>query len=355
MGASATRVLHEAAARLPQLTRIQRSTLLAAALGAGYTLLRQRLVPKWVMQKWFVLSSTALVMPSSVLIYLIDPLRYLGVPRRWVQSMCVVIIGYAFKAVWWVNPQIRMHVRFDANEHGKPACWDDIARTGTAFALNHTSFWDAFEMVGITPMSHLLQMRTLMKSTLRNIPIFGGVFDRVGHFPVYFKSDAGDNFHVDKEKQAVVSQQMRWHLGLGGSIAFFPEGSVNKTPETLQTFRYGTFATIIEHQLRLYYVVSAGSEKTWSPRMAYGGLPADIHIRIGAYPIDVDKDSSKTVAVGLQERMQQVRDEIAADVASAQEAGRQSKGSVSEAKESKTLDSASLHAAREAYATRAMA
>ncbi|TPP43040.1 Acyltransferase family protein [Leishmania donovani] len=348
--------VHETAARLPHLTGRQQGALLAVALGTGYTLLRQRLVPKWIMQKWFLLSSTALIIPSSALVYLIDPLRYLGVPRRCVQSICVLIFGCVFKAVWWVNPQIRMHVQFDANEHGKPGCWDDIARTGTAFTLNHTSFWDAFVMVGITPMSHLIQMRTLMKSSLRKIPIFGGVFDRVGHFPVHFKSGEDGNFHVDKEKQAIVSQHMRWHLRLGGSVAFFPEGAVNKTPETLQPFRYGTFATVIEHRLRVYYVVSVGSEKTWPPRMACGGLPADVHIRIGAYPIDFDRDSSRNVAVGLQVRMQQVRDEIAAEVAAAEERRRRRRnGPVSEAKGAKTLDIAPPHTAREAHPTRATA
>lgn len=316
MSAAVSRVAGEVAAQLSHTSRgQQRGVTLALALGVGYALLHRRLVPQWIMRKWFLLSATAIIMPSSALLYLIDPLRYLGVPRRWVQSMCLFIMAYAFKAVWWVNPQIRMDVQFDANVDGAPASWADIGRTGVALTMNHTSFWDVFEMIGVTPMSHLRQMRTLMKASLRKIPIFGGIFDRVGHFPVYFKSDEDGNFHVDKERQAVVARHVDWHLRNGGNIVVFPEGAVNKHPETLQTFRFGTFATIFEHRMPLYYMVSVGNEATWPPHMPYGGLPANIRVRIGKFPIDFDKDTSKEVAQRLQQRMQQVRDEMAADIA----------------------------------------
>ncbi|KAG5486637.1 hypothetical protein CUR178_08004 [Leishmania enriettii] len=355
MSTGVTHLSHEAVSHVQMLTRGQRGAMLAVALGAGYMLLRQRLLPKWIVRQWFLLSATALIIPSSVLVYLFDTLRYLGVPRSWVQRIGVFVLSCAFKAVWWVNPQIRMHVRFDANEDGKPACWDDIPRTNIAFTLNHTSFWDPFELIGITPMSHLMQMRTLMKSSLRKIPIFGGIFDRVGHFPVYFTSDEDGNFHVDKERQAVVSQHVNAHLRGGGSLVFFPEGTVNKTPGTLQPFRFGTFTTIMEHRLPVYYMVAVGGEKTWAPQMPYGGLPADVHIRIGAYPIDFDKMSGKSVAVGLQQRMQQVRDEIASEVTSAETAQRRRESPVSESQETKPLRVAPLCNSRKAHAATAMA
>jgi 1-acyl-sn-glycerol-3-phosphate acyltransferase len=326
MNATVTRASNEVAAHLSHLSKAQlRGTMLALALGTGYTLLRWRLVPQWVMRKWFLLSATAIIIPSSALLYLIDPLRHLGVPRQWVQSICLFIMAYAFKAVWWVNPQIRMHLQFDANVDDKPASWADVERSGMALTMNHTSFWDVFEMIGVTPMSHLHRMRTLMKASLRQIPIFGGIFDRVGHFPVYFKSDEDGNFHVDKEKQAVVTQHVNWHLKHGGSLIVFPEGAVNKHPETLQTFRYCTFATIFQHRMPLYYMVSVGNETTWPPREPYGGIPADIRVRIGKFPIDFDKDDSKDVAQRLQQRMQQVRDEIAAEIAAEKETAAPSK------------------------------
>ncbi|KPA75602.1 putative mitochondrial acyltransferase-like protein, copy 2 [Leptomonas pyrrhocoris] len=327
MSSAVVRASREAAAQLPRhLSKAQvRGTMLALALGAGYTLLRCRLVPLWIARRWFLLSATAIIMPASALLYLIDPLRYLGVPRRVVQSVCLFIMAFAFKAVCWANPHIRMHVQFDANVDGKPTSWADIPDKGIALTLNHTSFWDVFEVIGLTPMSHLRRTRTLMKASLRKIPIFGGCFDRVGHFPVYFKSDEDGNFHVDKEKQAVVATHVAGHLRRGGNIVVFPEGAVNKNPETLQTFRYGTFATIFEHRMPVYYLVSLGNERTWPAQHPYGGAPADIRVRIGAFPIDFDKENSKVVAARLQQRMQQVRDEMAAEEAEADAAAAQTK------------------------------
>lgn len=322
MSATVSRVTGEIATQLSHLSRAQqRGATLALAIGAGYTLLHRRLLPQWVMRHWFLLSATAMIIPSSALLYLIDPLRHLGVPRHVVQSVCVFIMAYAFKAVWWLNPQVRMRVDFDANVDGAPVSWADIERAGVALTMNHTSFWDVFQMIGLTPMSHLRRMRTLMKASLRKIPIFGGIFDRVGHFPVYFKSDEDGNFHVDKERQAVVARHVDWHLRHGGSIVVFPEGAVNKHPETLQTFRFGTFATIFEHRMPVYYMVSINNEKTWPPQMPYGGLPANIRVRIGRFPIDFDKEDSKEVARRLQAKMQAVRDEMVAEEAAAAAAG----------------------------------
>ncbi|KPI84437.1 Acyltransferase-like protein copy 2 [Leptomonas seymouri] len=316
MSATVSRLSSGVTAQLSQVSRTPGcGTALALTLGAGYLLLRYRLVPLWMMRKWFALSATAMVIPPCAMLYLTDSLRFLGIPRRWVQSLCLLIMTGAFRAVWWLNPQIRVTVTFDANAGGKPASWADMETRGIAMLMNHTSFWDAFEMIGVTPLSHLRHMRTLMKASLRRIPIFGGMFDRVGHFPVYFKSDGDGNFQVDKEKQAVVMKHVNWHLRQGGSIVVFPEGAVNKHPETLQTFRYGTFATIFEHRMPVYYMVSIGNEKTWPPQEAFGGMPADIRIRIGAFPIDFDKEDSKDVAKRLQQRMQQVRDEMAAEMA----------------------------------------
>ncbi|KAL7698772.1 acyltransferase-like protein copy 2 [Lotmaria passim] len=315
MNATATRVSSQVAAQFSHLSRSQvRGSILALALGVGYTFLRFRVLPVWVMRKWFLFSATVLIIPSSALLYLIDPLRYLGVPRRVVQLICLYIMAYAFKAVWWVNPQIRMSVKFDANVDGKPTCWADVPNTRMALTMNHTSFWDVFEMTGLAPMLHMRNMRTLMKATLRKIPIFGGIFDRVGHFPVYFKSDEDGNFHVDKEKQAAVAQLVDAHVTNGGNLVVFPEGAVNKHPDTLLTFRYGTCSTIVEHRMKVYYMVSIGNEKTWPAQLSYGGFPADIRVRIGAFPIDYDKEDSKSVAQRLQQRMQQVRDELVAEV-----------------------------------------
>ncbi|EPY30475.1 acyltransferase, copy 2 [Angomonas deanei] len=188
--------------------------------------------------------------------------------------------------------------------------WKDISRKGNAYALNHTSFWDVFMLIQIMPLSYLLETRTLMKASLRDIPIFGGCFDRVGHFPVFFKSDEDGNFQVDKERQAAVQVHVNQHIENGGNLAIFPEGAVNKNTAVLKPFRFGTFATIFEHKMPLYYVVSVGNEKTWPPQCVSGGFPADIRVRCGVYPIDFATQDSKQVASEMQAFMQKVHAEM---------------------------------------------
>lgn len=305
--------LREAGVKFTLTPPAQRQVgMVAMALGAGYVSLRCRLLPRCLMRAWFFVTVLLTVFPASALLYLLDLLRYLGIPRRWVQHLCVLVMVAGFKAAWLLNPQIRMTLQFDAGPDGKPTSWKDVSHHGIAIALNHTSFWDVFEVLGLMPVSHLLYSRTLMKSSLRKIPIFGGVFDRVGHFPVYFKSDEDGNFQVDKERQAAVQVDVNEHLRNGGNIIVFPEGAVNRTPLTLQPFRFGTFATIFEHRLPLYYMVAVGNEKTWPATAACGGDPADIHVRFGAYPIDFDTQDSKQVAKEMQEVMQQRYNEVVA-------------------------------------------
>ncbi|KAI5689074.1 Acyltransferase [Leishmania braziliensis] len=327
------------------------STLvLWTAFAIWYVLLARRFVPVKLMRVWFLLVNLFTILPVSAVTKVIAQLGRLGVPTHHVQSLCIIPLVLAFRTVSWLNPQIRMRLRFHCDEKCRQLSWRDIPLHNCAYVGNHTSFWDVYAFIVLTPLRHILNTRTLMKSSLRKIPIFGGIFDRVGHFPVHFKSDSACSFEVDKERQAQVQQAIDAHLRLGGSLAVFPEGAINKHPQVLLTFRYGTFATIIKHRMEVYYMVSVGSEKTWPLGMLYGGLPADIYIRIGAYPIDYDRDSSKSLAVGLQKRMQEVRDEIAAEVAAAEEAERRRRGLVSEAKETIIRSVKPLRAPREAHA-----
>ncbi|KAL7698771.1 acyltransferase [Lotmaria passim] len=282
----------------------------AISFAVWYVLLRQRWVPVPLMRVWFVFVVLWIIFPISAMTKVVVQLRRLGVPTYYTQRLCIVPLVYAFRAVWWVNPQIRMSVKFDANVDGKPRGWHDIGLHNQAFIGNHTSFWDVFAFLCLAPMDHLIHTRTMMKASLRDIPIFGGIFDRVGNFPVYFKSDEEGHFEVDKEKQAAVQVDVDAHIRSGGNLAIFPEGAINKNPRVLQTFRYGTFATIFEHRMTVYYLVHLGAEKAWPRWTMMGGFPADMHIRGGRFPIDFDKEDSKQVAHRMQQRMQQVYNEL---------------------------------------------
>ncbi|KPA75601.1 putative mitochondrial acyltransferase [Leptomonas pyrrhocoris] len=288
------------------------SVKLGAALGFAvwYLLLRMRWVPVPLMRAWFFLVSLCIIFPTSAMTSILVQLHRLGVSAYHTQRLCIVPLVCAFRAVWWLSPHIRMHMQFDANVDGKPTSWADIELHHQAFVGNHTSFWDVFAFLCIAPMSHLVHTRTMMKASLRDIPIFGGIFDRVGNFPVYFKSDEDGHFEVDKEKQAAVQVGVEAHLSSGGSLAIFPEGAINKNPRVLQTFRYGTFATIFEHRMPVYYFVHLGAERTWPRWTMVGGMPTDMHIRAGRFPIDFDKEDSKAVAHRMQLYMQKVYNEL---------------------------------------------
>ncbi|KAG5487882.1 hypothetical protein LSCM4_07563 [Leishmania orientalis] len=279
-----------------------------------YALLRQRLVPVMLMRLWFLLVNVVAILPVAALTKVIVQLSRIGVPAYYVQRLCIIPLVLAFRMVWWLNPQIRMHLRFDLDESGKQLSWKDIRLHHGVYVGNHTSFWDVYAFIGLTPLMHLLNTRTMMKSSLRKIPIFGGIFDRVGHFPVYFTSDEDGNFHVDKEKQAVVQVRADAHLASGGSLAIFPEGAINKHPRILQPFRFGTFHTIFKHRMEAYYMVHAGGEKTWPWWAVVGGMPADLHVRVGRFPIDYDHEDSKDVARRMQRHMQKVYDDMLAEV-----------------------------------------
>ncbi|KAK7202097.1 acyltransferase-like protein, copy 1 [Novymonas esmeraldas] len=290
----------------------------ATAIGAlvafivWYVLLRQRLAPAPLMRAWFLFVAVLTIFPVSALTRVIVQLSRLGVSTHVVQRLCIVPLVLAFRVGWWLNPQIRMHVTFDADETGTPLSWQRIHLSGGAYVGNHTSFWDVYAFVCLSPFSHLLNTRTMMKASLRNIPIFGGVFDRVGHFPVYFASDAEGNFEVDKERQAAVQVHVDAHLQHGGNLAIFPEGAINRHPRVLQTFRFGTFHTLFKHRMHAYYFVHVGGEKTWPWWTMIGGLPTDLHIRVGAFHIDYDREDSKAVALRMRQHMQRVYNEIVA-------------------------------------------
>lgn len=241
--------------------------LICCAIFAGiYAALYLRILPVPVMRAWFVCIFVFNFLMTGVLSFFVDCLRYVGVPRTMTQRLCAYVCVLTFRSIVYLNPQV--HIIFDQSA----IKWADIPN-GSAMVLNHCSFWDAFLFVGLAPVSYIWNCKTLMKSTLRKIPVFGGVFDRVGHFPVYFKSNADGEFGVDKERQAEVSERVSKHLERGGRIAIFPEGAVNKTPRVLQPFRFGTFATIFQHKLKTYFITMVGNDVTWPAAAPLGGFP----------------------------------------------------------------------------------
>jgi 1-acyl-sn-glycerol-3-phosphate acyltransferase len=281
--------------------------ILLAVAGAMLIGCKLRVLPVPVMRAWFALIIVCNILAMASLTLLIDLTRVAGLASRdTTQYWCCVVCRVTFNLIIVLNP----HIAVELDDKSRKL-WAGIPR-GCAVAINHTSFWDAFLFVGTAPYAYICYTRTLMKSTLRAIPIFGGVFDRVGHFPVYFKSDEDGNFGLDKERQEPVMKRVQAFIDKGGNIALFPEGAVNREPATLKMFRRGSFAIILENKLPLYFVVSCGNEVTWPSWAPFGGYPADIQLSVSKFDIDFAKDDAASVAERLQKAMQAEVDRLRA-------------------------------------------
>mmetsp|Transcript_45229 Transcript_45229/g.52293 ORF Transcript_45229/g.52293 Transcript_45229/m.52293 type:complete len:292 (+) Transcript_45229:57-932(+) len=270
-----------------------------------YLLIRSRKLPVKVMRAWFGVVMVLVLLITNILTFFTDACRYLGASadttKLWSTYVCIL----TFRLALLLNPHIRIRVDESSQR------WADVPAP-SVMALNHTSFWDAFVFVGSAPVSYIYNCKTLMKSSLRKLPLFGPVFDRVGHFPVYFKTSADGDFSVDKERQAIVAERVNEHIGKNGRIAIFPEGAINKTPITLQGFRHGSFSLVMQHKLRLYYCITVGNDISWPAQESLGGFPADIDVKFGSFPVDFEKDTVQEVASRLQTKMQQELDAMMA-------------------------------------------
>lgn len=285
-------------------------TYVAGVVGGIWLLANARILPAPVLRAWFIGVLIVCILSMAAGCVFADAFRFIGVPRKFTQLICGLICTFWFWLACFLNP----HIKMTMDESALPGGLKAIS-SPAAMALNHTSFWDVFAFIANSPWSYIYNVRTLMKSSLRKIPIFGSVFDRVGHYPVYFKSNEDGNFSVDKERQAPVMAKVDAHLKNGGRIALFPEGAVNKNPETLATFRRGSFAVIAEHKLPVYWWVTYGNNKTWGALEAVGGHSADIQIAVGEYKIDwnnAEEADPLNIANGLQKVMQEKLDELKA-------------------------------------------
>eukprot|EP00796_Vickermania_ingenoplastis_P009130 gene9130-6417_t len=286
---------------------------IGSAAVSWYVILWLRLLPKKLMQIWFAFTMMLFVIPGALAVRPLLALKYIGVDPQTAESVAHLVFALFLRTVWWVNPQIRMTIDFQQKPDGTYYSWEDMKKEERlAILVNHTSFWDTLAYTCICPIPLLLRTRSLLKAGLIKLPIVGYAFGNTGHFPVYFKSDEEGNFHVDAEKQAPVTKRMEKFIERGGCLALFPEGAINKTPDTLLPFRFGTFATVHQYRLPVYYAVFVGNNTTWPAKAPIGGFPADIKVRIGGFPTDFDKVNSKDLSVQVHNTMQAVYTDLAA-------------------------------------------
>lgn len=253
------------------------AALLVAAV-IGYVMCRWRLMPVPALYKaWFLLTLLICGIHCNLTTLILTLLCRVGlISRVTSQGLCAVVCAWGFYyLILTLNPQLRVHISPTTRK-----LWNSLPHHSCVL-VNHTSFFDSILFVGLAPYRYIFNTRTLLKASLLDLPIFGTVFRRVGHFPVYFRSQGESEFAVDKDKQEVVMRRLQSHLDQQGRIAFFPEGSLNKTPDTLKPFRLGMFGVAKANRLPLYYFITKGNNVAWPVDGVIGGAPADIYVHLG--------------------------------------------------------------------------
>ncbi|CAN0135034.1 unnamed protein product [Scytosiphon promiscuus] len=151
-------------------------------------------------QAWFGACMTAGLTISWVGCVVITTI----LPAGEAQKRCCQCCHYAFR--WFMLgscPWIQVS--------GPPA--EDVVRLldrdRVCVLMNHTSFGDSIMFVATTPSSIIWRYRTLMKQTLFDWPLLGGVCRMVGHFPVLFQSKDEHSFVVDKPEQAKIMEKVK--------------------------------------------------------------------------------------------------------------------------------------------------
>lgn len=266
-------------------------------------LLYKRWCPVIIMRIWFTICMMTLLLVSLVFampLHLAVKCNLLskGCAESW---SCCLVAFFVGKLLLLFSPHIRVRCADNSLD------WHNLDRRG-AFCMCHTSFFDTNFFLYLVPFYFVSNAKALAKRSLWNIPLLGMVIRACGHFPVYFNSEDSLSFSVDKEKQMAVTAQTEKFLANGGILCFFPEGALNRTPETLKDFRYGTFNLIVKQQLPIQYMVCLGCNEVWDPVMkGIPGFPADLLFFLGKYEYDKNAEPM-VVAKGLREVMQKQLD-----------------------------------------------
>lgn len=282
--------------------------VIAALYGAAYWLIRERKAPVLAMRVWFTLhlAISLLLLNAGCRIISLFTYTLHFIPVRTAQAMSRVLKQIVFK--YGFAPTIP-HVRTVMMPGSLPF---STLNSGAVCAC-HCSFYDSLLFLMIAPLHFLWRGSTFLKSSLLNLPLFGYVLQCTGYFPVYFANENSPSFHVNKEKQAAVAADVETWLSKGNYMCFFPEGVMNRNPETLTDFRLGSFNNIIKHKMPLHYFVYYGDHEVWSPSWkGLPGFPADIYIYVGRYEYDPAKVDAMSLSTGLREEMQRHLDDMLA-------------------------------------------
>eukprot|EP00759_Apiculatamorpha_spiralis_P005086 PhF_6_TR13021/c1_g1_i1/m.20649/K00655/plsC; 1-acyl-sn-glycerol-3-phosphate acyltransferase len=267
----------------------------------GSFLIVPRICAMFFPRHWFAFLAVVHLISLCSVAFFVDKLRFVGVSRETTQGMCATLCSKFFGFWLWLCPQIRIE------EKGSTVKWDDIPK-GSYILTNHMCFFDALMLTSLFPLCISSNVKTVMKSSLAKLPIFGSMFDWCGHFPVFFKSSENDNFSVDKERQEKVMERLEAFVASKkGMLALCPEGVMNRDPYRLLPFRHGSFLLALKYKCPMYAMIHFGGQMTWPIEEKLGGRPAHVTWRLVKLDIDYSNPELTHGAVADECRLQMQR------------------------------------------------
>ncbi|MBN1847761.1 MAG: 1-acyl-sn-glycerol-3-phosphate acyltransferase [Deltaproteobacteria bacterium] len=135
---------------------------------------------------------------------------------------------------------------------------------------NHQSLFDVWALIGRIP----LQLRWIVKASIRKMPLFGLALERMGHIYV-------DPRRLKDTSSGLNTAVQKIHRGF--SVVIFPEGT-RSMDGRLQKFHRGGAAMAIQSGVAILPVTVNGSRFVL-PKGTLGLMPGKIEIVIGE-PID---------------------------------------------------------------------
>jgi 1-acyl-sn-glycerol-3-phosphate acyltransferase len=274
---------------------------------AWYAALYFRIVPRPLMQVWFLVTHIPCLLCIVPLTYAIDALSRFAkiIPAPTAHRLCHIVGCLFFRLATRLNPQMRFifcptpsssHTRSRQSLDDAAAAasgssserasyrWEDIPHnTGLLMCMNHTSLYDMFLTVAVTPFAGLgFNCRPMYKKALDAVPIVGNSCRHAGYFPVHFQRYDDENcFTVKQVEQADVQRRVEHFLvHEGGVLSMYPEGRINSTPETMLPVRFGSIKMAVDKDIPIALLVFWGGQHAWPRKARVGGHPADIYYTV---------------------------------------------------------------------------
>jgi 1-acyl-sn-glycerol-3-phosphate acyltransferase len=255
-----------------------------------------------VARVWFTLTFIVSVLLTVVACRFAHLLVFLSKRRR--EKLSAQIAGLGFRAIFAFNPQISIeHVGEE-----EPA-WEEMfsSKEGSSpiVLINHTSQLDSLFYSACIPIMKIQGFKTLAKSTLFNLPVFGHILRACGHFPVYFAKETMGDFSVDRDAQERVQKLVEDHVEEGGGLSLFPEGQINRANSRyLQNFRRGSLQLARKKNMQIWGFLHSGVDKIWPASEAIGGVPGTIRFKLFKIPTNPNTVDIAEYVTHIEKAMQ---------------------------------------------------